>query len=380
MYKKNKNKGPALYIHIPFCLSKCRYCGFYSEPLQNQNINAFISALLKDLSSYDFHNPFNTIYVGGGSPSVLPREDLFFLIEQIVTRWGAKTEFTVEANPSQVDEYFLKTLSGLGVNRLSIGGQSFNQAQLKFLGRKHDGADVINAVKLARQAGFENISLDLIFAIPGSDLQSWRCDLQSAIDLGIEHISAYSLTYEENTPLKKDLDAGAVTSVDEQTDRAMYELAIDMLGRAGIDQYEISNFARDGFQCKHNLTYWANQPYIGIGPAAGGYWQTSRTLNVADVKEYIERIDAGQSVFAQQESVSGVDLACETAVLNLRRISGIDLLEFKEATGYDAMTLFAEAIEKNYGLDFLEVEAGSVFLTRKALPIADSVLCDFAAI
>ncbi len=376
----SKNKGPALYIHIPFCLSKCRYCGFYSEPLRNQNVNTFISTLLKDLSSYDLHSPFNTIYIGGGSPSVLPRENLFFLIEQIVTRWAVKTEFTVEVNPTQVDENFLKTLFGLGVNRLSIGAQSFDQAQLKFLGRNYDRQDIVTAVKLARQAGFENISLDLIFAIPGSDLRSWQADLQSAIDLGVEHISAYSLTYEENTPLKKDLDTGVVTSVDEQTDRTMYELAIDMLAQAQIDQYEISNFARNGFQCRHNLTYWANQPYIGIGPAAGGYWQGSRTLNVANAKDYIERINNGQSVFAQQESVTGVDLACETAVLNLRRITGINFLEFKENTGYDTMNLFAQAIEKNRQSELLQVEQGSIFLTRKALPIADSVLCDFASI
>ncbi len=376
----SKNKGPALYIHIPFCLNKCRYCGFYSEPLQNQNVNTFISALLKDLFSYDLHGPFNTIYIGGGSPSVLPRENLFSLIEQIVTRWAVKTEFTVEVNPTQVDEDFLKTLFGLGVNRLSIGAQSFDQAKLKFLGRNHDRQDIVTAVKLARQAGFENISLDLIFAIPGSDLQSWRCDLQSAIDLGVEHISAYSLTYEEDSPLKKDLDAGVVISVDEQTDRRMYELAIDMLTQAQINQYEISNFARDGFQCRHNLTYWANRPYVGIGPAAGGYWQNSRTLNVANVKDYVERINNGQSVFAQQESVTGVDLACETAVLNLRRTAGINLAEFQESTGYDAINLFAQAIEKNRQSELLQVEQGSVFLTRKALPIADSVLCDFASI
>jgi len=376
----SKNKGPALYIHIPFCLSKCRYCGFYSEPLQNQNVNTFIPALLKDLFSYDLHGPFNTIYIGGGSPSVLPRENLFSLIEQIVTRWAVKTEFTVEVNPAQVDEDFLKTLFGLGVNRLSIGAQSFDPAQLKFLGRNHDRQDIVTAVKLARQAGFENISLDLIFAIPGSDLRSWRCDLQSAIDLGVKHISAYSLTYEEDTPLKKDIDAGVVISVDEQTDRRMYELAIDMLTQAQIGQYEISNFARNGFQCRHNLTYWANRPYVGIGPAAGGYWQSSRTLNVANVKDYVERINNGQSVFAQQESVSGVDLACETAVLNLRRTAGINLAEFQESTGYDAINLFAQAIEKNRQSELLQVEQDSIFLTRKALPIADSVLCDFASI
>lgn len=339
-----------------------------------------VSALLKDLSGYDVQGPFNTIYIGGGSPSVLPRENLFFLIKQIVARWGVKTEFTVEANPSQVDGYVLQNLFDLGVNRISIGAQSFDQTLLKFLGRKHNSSDVVNAVKLARQVGFENVSLDLIFAIPGSDINSWRSDLQSAIDLGVEHISAYSLTYEEDTPLKADLDAGAVTSVDEQRDREMYELAIDMLSQTGIDQYEISNFARNGFQCKHNLSYWANEPYIGIGPAAGGYWQGRRTLNVADVKDYVERIDTGQMVFDQQETVSGVDLACETAVLNLRRIAGINLVEFKEATGYDAMTLFGEAIEKNCQSGLLQAAQGRVFLTREALPIADSVLCDFASI
>ncbi|HPS54618.1 MAG TPA: radical SAM family heme chaperone HemW [Sedimentisphaerales bacterium] len=376
----NNNMGPALYVHIPFCRGKCRYCGFYSEPLQNQNINLFISALLKDLSGYDIHSPFNTIYIGGGSPSVLPRENLFSFIEQIVSRWGVRTEFTVEVNPSQVDGDFLQTLCDLGVNRLSIGAQSFDPAILKFLGRGHGSSDIVNAVKLAREGGFENISLDLIFAIPGSDINIWRTDLQSAIDLGVEHISAYSLTYEEDTPLKTDLDAGLVTSMDEQTDCEMYELAIDMLGLAGINQYEISNFARDGFQCKHNLTYWANEPYVGIGPAAGGCWEGRRTLNVADVKDYIKRIEAGQSVFAMQEVVSGVDRACETAVLNLRRISGINLAEFKEATGYDAMSLFGKVIEKNCQSGLLQIEHGSAFLTRKALPIADLVLCDFSAI
>jgi len=375
-----KGESPALYVHVPFCRSKCHYCSFYSEPLKDQNINAFIAALLKDLSTYDFQSSFSTIYIGGGSPSALPRENIFFLIEQLAARSTAETEFTVEVNPSQVDEYFLKTIFSLGVNRLSIGAQSFNQSLLKFLGRTHSSSDTVNAVNLVRRAGFENISLDLIFAIPGSDIQSWRSDLQSAIDLGVEHISAYSLTYEENTPLKQALDSASLTAIDEQTDLAMYELAIDTLARAKINQYEISNFARKGFQCEHNLTYWANQPYIGIGPAAGGYWQSQRTLNIANVKDYIEKINADHTVFAQRESVTGIDLACETAVLNLRRTIGINLLEFKQTTGYDAMTLFAQPIETNINQGLLKIEQGSMSLTRKALPIADSVLCDFAAI
>jgi oxygen-independent coproporphyrinogen-3 oxidase len=287
-----------------------------------------------------------------------------------------------------------------------MGAQSFNESELVFLGRRHSVGDIGRAVETARQAGFENIGLDLIFAIPfcgagfqpaktrpgpvrdaaqwpcrlssNLTLESWKYSLRSAIDLGVQHISAYALTYEEGTPLQKAVEADEVEPVDEETDRQMYETTIDELENAGFKQYEISNFARPGFECKHNLNYWRNLPYIGIGPAAGSYWQGKRTLNIADIKKYIDGVEQGSTVTDESETPDNTQIACETAVLNLRRRCGIILDEFKNQTGFDAMKLFAEPIGRYRELGLIEATDGRLFLTRDALPIADSVLCDFS--
>ncbi|MBE3142762.1 MAG: coproporphyrinogen III oxidase, partial [Planctomycetes bacterium] len=244
--------------------------------------------------------------------------------------------------------------------------------------RRHSAGDIGQAVEMARQAGFENIGLDLIFAIPHSTLESWKYSLRSAIDLGVQHISAYALSYEEGTPLQKAVEACEVEPVDEEIDRQMYETTIDELEKAGFKQYEISNFAKPGFECKHNLNYWSNFPYIGVGPAAGAYWQGKRTLNIADIKKYIEAIEQGTNVTAESETPDNTQIACETAVLNLRRRCGIILDEFEKQTGFDAMKLFAEPIGRYRELGLIEATDGRLFLTRGALPIADSVLCDFS--
>jgi oxygen-independent coproporphyrinogen-3 oxidase len=388
----------SLYVHIPFCEAKCQYCGFYSEPIKNHNPQRLISAIIAELGRYDSVKSFRTIYIGGGSPSCLPESQLLRLVGDIISRWPNAEEFTVEVNPpnarrvnpGQVNKDVLSRLRDCGVNRLSIGAQSFNPAELDFLGRRHSVADISRAVGAAKKAGFENIGLDLIFAIPpstplgagGSTLESWKHSLRSAIDLGIQHISAYCLTYEEDTPLQKAVVTGEVEPVDEETDRAMYETAINELERAGFKQYEISNFARPGFECKHNLNYWANRPYIGVGPAAGSYWQGSRTLNIANINKYIEAIESRRAgnVTAESEIPNHLQIACETAVLNLRRRCGIKLEEFKNRTGFDATELFAEPIARYRELGLIEMTDGRLFLTRGALPIADSVLCDFSTV
>ena len=233
---------------------------------------------------------------------------------------------------------------------------------------------------MARQAGFENIGLDLIFAIPHSTLESWKYSLRSAINSGVQHISAYALTYEEGTPLQKSVEAGEVSPLDEETDRQMYETTIDELEKAGLKQYEISNFARPGFECRHNLNYWRNFPYLGIGPAAGSYWQGKRTLNIADIKKYIDGVEQGSTVTDESETPDNTQIACETAVLNLRRRCGIILDEFEKQTGFDAMMLFAEPIGRYREFGLIEIADGRLFLTRDALPIADSVMCDFSTI
>ena len=379
-------RAAGLYVHIPFCEAKCRYCGFYSEPIKNHAPERLVSAIIAELSEkrgpFDFaqnrQESFCTIYIGGGSPSCLPAEQLLRLIREITSHWPKPEEFTIEVNPGQVNKSILSRLHTAGVTRISIGAQSFNPDELTFLGRRHSVADISRAVEMARQAGFENIGLDLIFAIPHSTLESWKYSLRSAIDLGVQHISAYALTYEEGTPLQKAVEAGKVEPVDEEIDRQMYETTIDELEKAGFKQYEISNFAKPGFECKHNLNYWANKPYIGIGPAAGAYWNGNRTLNISDIKKYIEAIEQGTTVTDESETPDNTQIACETAVLNLRRRCGIILDEFEKQTGFDAMKLFAEPIGRYRELGLIEAAEGRLFLTRGSLPIADSVLCDFS--
>ena len=377
---KNNDKI-ALYVHIPFCRAKCRYCGFYSVPAAGQDVPGLVNSLLKELDSYKLPKNFaHTIYIGGGSPTCLPEKQLFYLISELTARAGIPTEFTIEANPTQITAQMLSRLRSSGVNRLSIGAQSFNAHELTFLGRPYTPEDITPAVSDGRAAGFVNISLDLIFAIPGQTLATWRDTLAAVISLGIEHISAYSLSYEAGTPLAAQLENGQIQKVDEDTDRAMYEMAIEMLGKAGILQYEISNFARSGFECRHNLVYWANRPWIGIGPAAASYWHGTRTTNIGDVAAYMSSIESGQRLFTETETPNAVETACQTAILNLRRIRGINLKEFHRQTGFDALELFAEQISQFKSVGLLAVTCDSIRLTADALPIADSILCDFIAL
>ena len=371
--------GPALYIHIPFCRAKCPYCGFYSVPIAGWDSSRLVDALIKELDQYGLTTPPATIYIGGGSPSCLPPDQLYSLIKQINQRLNSPAEFTIEVNPAQINAEQLRHLRELGVNRLSIGAQSFNENDLKFLQRPYLPAQIRNLVADARHVGFANISLDLIFAVPGSTIDSWRSSLQAAIELDIEHLSAYALTYEKNTPLYDQVQKGQVNPVDEQTDLAMYELTIDLLEQADFEQYEISNFARSGFACRHNLTYWTGLPYIGLGPAAGSFFQGKRTSNIADVARYLEAVDTGRTCFAEVHTPDPVTLACETAVLMLRRRSGINLDLFQKQTGYHALSLFDETIAYYQKLELLGVEPNRIYLTRRGLPIADSILCDFAA-
>jgi oxygen-independent coproporphyrinogen-3 oxidase len=373
---KMNSEPTGLYIHIPFCVQKCRYCGFYSEPVKNYYPARLVSALIAELEWHSQIDGFKTVYIGGGSPSCLPQDQLLRLVD-CLPKVG---EFTIEVNPAQVNEHILNQLRRAGVNRLSIGAQSFNDDELKFLGRRHSAGDISRAVQSAKQAGFENIGIDLIFAIPQSTLKSWEKNVQAAIDLDIQHISAYALTYEEGTPLQNMVLASEVKPIDEENDRVMYETAIDILEQAGFEQYEISNFAKPGFECKHNLNYWANYPYIGIGPAAGSYWQGKRTLNIADINKYIEAIEKDADPAAETETPNRIETACQTAVLNLRRRNGINLEEFKKQTGYDAFELFSQPISKYKKLGLIEQVDGRLFLTREALPIADSILCDFSAV
>lgn len=336
--------------------------------------------MITEMEWLERNDNIKTIYIGGGSPSILELEHLLRLVGHVKQQCPAATEFTIEVNPGQVDAELLSELHKAGVNRLSIGAQSFIQRELDFLGRGHTANCISRAVREGRSAGFDNISLDLIFAVPGSDLDSWKHNLRSVIELQVDHISAYGLNYEEGTPFSKDLAEGLIEPVDEDTDRTMYELAIDELAQAGIDQYEISNFARRGFECMHNLNYWANGSYVGIGPSATSYLHGTRRMNFADIEKYVRAVTKSDSTIESSETLSDLERACETAVLNLRRRCGIDLAEFESQTGYDALKLFAEPIQRYKKIGLVEKSPGKISLTRQALGIADSILCDFALV
>jgi len=381
MFASNSSKSGSeagLYIHVPFCRTKCRYCGFYSKPIAEHDAAAVVGAMIAEMKRHELGEDIRTIYIGGGSPSCLAPEHLLRLIRHAAERCLAAAEFTVEINPGQVDQELLLGLRKSGVNRISIGAQSFIQRELDFLGRSYTVDCIGRVVQQARTAGFDNISLDLIFAVPGSCLETWKHNLRVAVALAANHISAYSLTYEDRTPLGRDLATGLVTPVDEDTDRAMYELTIDELTQAGMGQYEISNFARHGFECRHNLNYWANGSYVGIGPGAASYLKGTRSTNFADIEKYVRALTTGESAAESSETLARRERACETAVLNLRRRCGIDLAEFKSRTGFDAMELFAEPIRTYRERRLIEQDGGRIFLSRQALGIADSILCDFA--
>jgi oxygen-independent coproporphyrinogen-3 oxidase len=382
-----------LYVHVPFCRSKCRYCGFYSVPVAGRDTGRLVAALMGELDRYDGVE-FGTAYIGGGSPSALPAAELVGLVRRVAGWLAEDGEFTVECNPGfapaqrgyalaepgQVDAELLAGLRGAGVNRLSLGAQSFRAAELELLGRGHTVEDIGRAVEFARGAGFDNLGLDLIFAIPGSTLGDWQYSVEAALDLGVQHISAYSLSFEPETVFDAWRRAGRLCAVDEEMDRTMYEWAVERLGRAGLRQYEISNFARPGFECRHNLGYWANRPFVGVGPGAASYWQGSRTTNDPDVERYVAAVESGGEVPGEVQPVGWEDAICETAVLNLRMRTGIDLAAFQERTGRDAIRTFAGPIRRYRDLGLIEVTDRSVRLTEQALPIADSVLCDFAAL
>ncbi len=374
------SEAPGLYVHVPFCRGKCRYCGFYSRPTTGRDLHRVISALLTEVEKYRHVRTVRTLYVGGGSPTSLPLELLAHLVESVASIWPDVEEFTVECNPGQVTAEVLSALRRCGVNRLSFGVQSLHPTELELLGRRHTIEDAQQSIRLAQELGFGNIGIDLIFAIPGSTLESWEQCLRLAVRLGVQHISAYSLSFEPGTDLDHARKLGQIEPVDEKTDRAMYELAIDCLVSAGFEQYEISNFARDGFACRHNQGYWQNRPYIGIGPSASSYWQGERTTNVADLDAYVLKMEAGLAATEERQRPDRNDRICETAVLNLRTRQGVDLVDFRRRTGADFQQVFGAPVHRYEQQGLIETTAGRVRLARKALAIADAVLCDFSAL
>ncbi len=369
--------APALYIHVPFCVAKCPYCAFYSVPYSEDLFESYFQALTLEMEQRRTCFPARTVYIGGGSPSCLANSALKQLLEMIVRVAGSGEEFSVEVNPGQVNVEQLNLLCEAGINRLSIGVQAFDDKWLSCLGRPYSVTAIYDTIKMARAAGLINLSVDLIFALPGMGLTDWKKQLDQAIALDIPHMSAYSLTWEEQTPFKQWAQEGLLHPVSETEDQLMYEWTIDRLEAAGIHQYEISNFARPGYECRHNLVYWHNDPWIGVGPAAGSWYGGQRSMNHSDLQHYINAVMAGNNPVDEIITPNTEEQARETAVLMLRLTDGLRYKTFYGQTGFKANELFAGQISTLTEKGLLDADEQGFRLARHARVIADSVLCEF---
>lgn len=369
----------AIYAHVPFCQTICGYCDFYSVVYDKSATRPLVDALLAELDRHRSATPLDiqTLFVGGGTPTTLPPEELRRLLSALRACARREPEFTVEANPATVTAEKAAVLVECGVNRVSIGAQSFDPAELRVLDRIHRPAQVAQTVAICRAAGIRRVNLDLIFAVPGQTLDSWLRNLRTAVDLAPDHLSCYGLTYEPGTPLFDRLTAGAVSRLDADDEARMYEATIDALADAGYHQYEISNFARPGCECRHNLVYWENEPHVGLGPSAAGLVGGVRYKNVPDVAEYARTIRDGRWPRIHEERLPPDQRARETAVLGLRLNAGIDRARFSQRFGNDPARLFADPIARFAELGLVEVTDRAVRLTRRGRLVADTIVAEF---
>jgi oxygen-independent coproporphyrinogen-3 oxidase len=321
----------------------------------------------------------DTIFVGGGTPTRLAAAQLRRLME-LVRRWFVPApgcEWTVEANPGTLDAEKADLLASAGVDRVSLGAQSFRAESLRVLERNHGGPDVERALEIVRPR-FPRWSLDLIFGVPGSALADWLGDLRHAIDLQPDHLSCYGLVFEKGTELWKKWRRGEVAALGEELERAMYEAAIQLLESTGLGMYEISNFARPGHECRHNLAYWANDAYFGFGVGAARYLRGVRSVNTRDLAAYLRRVESGETPTGPSEELASVDRARETAILMLRRTAiGLDREDFRLRTGFDIDSLAGAAIRRFEDEGYLEDDGRCLRLSREGVFVADRVLCAF---
>ena len=362
-----------LYIHIPFCLKKCIYCDFYSVSDSNFIIRPYMTALCKELEMRrEYIKELGGIYLGGGTPSILKEKDIATIMDKIrsTCRISSEAEITSEANPGTLTESGIKGLLNAGINRISIGVQSLSDKELSLLGRMHDATEAIAAFTTARKGGFRNISLDLIYGIPGQDLISWKGTLEKVVSLYPEHISAYELTPERNTVLYEHLEKGRLHLPDEDEVAEMYYTAIDILTEAGYEHYEISNFALSGLQCRHNLNYWDRGEYLGIGAGAHSFLNGRRISNVCDVRQYIHDVELRTLPIAEETLLTDREEIEETLFLGLRKMDGFDI----ELIPADITEHLKEALDDLSHQGLLDLSGGHIKLTRKGLIICNSVI------
>lgn len=385
--KKAEPKKPlGLYVHIPFCVQKCKYCDFLSAPADEATKKRYVDALCKEITGYkELTKEYElaTIYFGGGTPSVLEVsliEKLLDMIQNCFTVNMAVAEVTLEVNPGTVTPDKLKRYRELGINRLSIGVQSAKEKELKLLGRIHSFDDAKNTVQWAREAGFDNISMDLISALPGQSLNDYMENVEAILALQPEHISSYSLIVEEGTPFYELYGEGKEKEADlpeEEVDRAMYAYTKSRLSEAGYERYEISNYAKPGYESRHNSSYWTGVEYLGVGLGASSLFTNARYHNETELLTYIEEVEAGQDVRREIERLVLEEQMEEFMILGLRCMCGVSRTEFQRRFGKPIETVYGNALNKLEKQGLLSREGDHIALTETGIDVSNQVFVEF---
>ncbi len=379
----NRNETE-IYIHIPFCVKKCRYCDFLSFKGSDDLINSYVKSLLSEIEAYSSAlkgKHIRSVFIGGGTPTIISAENIEQILNKVFSCFFVEkeAEITIECNPGTADFNKLKAIRSSGVNRLSIGAQSFDNTYLKLLGRIHKSIDVFECFNNAKKAGFDNINIDLISALPGDgnnvcpqDINKWKSDLETAAGLGCTHISAYSLILEENTPLYD--NASKLSFPDEDTEREIYYITEDVLSSYGFHKYEISNYAKKNKECLHNKGYWTGVYYYGFGLGAASYYNGMRFKNTSSILSYLsgEWLDKDETTVLDKK-----DKMSEFIILGLRLTDGISLNEFKNRFLVSLMDIYGETVDKYEKMGFLIHEEDKIRFSKEGVSVSNTILSDF---
>ena len=374
-----------LYLHIPYCRQKCRYCDFASYAGQEETMTAYVDAMLHEAEAMAANakdTPIRTVFIGGGTPSILPAALLTKLLQGLRERFDMPEgiEFTTEANPGTLTPEWLEAALRGGVNRISMGMQAYQPWLLKTLGRIHTHEDVMKSIHLARQMGIDNISVDLMFGLPGQTPDMGLESLEAALSLGVEHMSCYGLIPEDGTPLKQDLDAGRLILPDEEDERRMYDDTLRILAANGYEQYEISNFAKPGRACQHNIGYWKRIPYIGLGASAASMLNTRsgglRLTNPASIRDYIAMVNDQAWRRRERTSLLPEDARFESLMLGLRMKQGVSEADFAAMHGITVDAYCGELLRQQEKRGLLVHRDGFWALTRRGMDVQNAILVE----
>lgn len=368
-----------IYIHVPFCASKCIYCGFYSVA-NTKGVGAFLQALQQEIvlkKHYLKEQEVRTIYFGGGTPSILRIDEIEHILQGIRNNYDLSgvEEITLEANPEQLSLDFCQQLRRIGINRLSIGVQSFQDHVLRFMGRRHTAQEAFTAVRQAAAAGFDNISIDLIYGVQERNDEQWIQDIQTALSLPIQHLSCYALTPEENSILYQRIQQNKQAPVDDEQAARQYQILLHSLSNTTLEHYEVSNFAIHGFESKHNSSYWNHTSYLGLGPAAHSFIGHTRQWNPANLKQYCNNIN--QSIeYEEIEELTDTDIYNEKMLLGLRTREGISLDEIAQRYGTERCLQLTEHFQNHVSSEYYEQKESRIRLTESGLWFADGIASD----